>query len=141
MDILTVGLSFVGLVLLSCSASIAAQESPATLWFDRPAAKWTEALPIGNGRLGAMVFGGPGAERLQLNVDSLWAGAPSDRDRHGAVQHLARARELLFAGKYREGEQLVQEQFMSERQVRSHQTLGDALVPVVARLLGSPSAP
>ncbi|MEZ6037011.1 MAG: glycoside hydrolase family 95 protein [Planctomycetota bacterium] len=114
--------------LIACTA--AAQAPPATLWYERPAAKWAEALPIGNGRLGAMVFGDPAAERLQLNVDSLWAGSPVDRDRHGAVQHLAAARELLFAGKYREGEQLVQKEFMSERWVRSHQTLGDLSIEV-----------
>ena len=51
-------------------------ESSLTLWYDRPAAKWVEALPIGNGRLGAMVFGDPVRERIQLNEDTLWAGGP-----------------------------------------------------------------
>ncbi|HEX5054567.1 MAG TPA: glycoside hydrolase family 95 protein [Planctomycetota bacterium] len=105
-----------------------AQEPPPTLWYRAPAATWNEALPVGNGELGAMVFGGTAKERIQLNIDSLWAGKPEDRDRKGAREHLGKARELLFAGKYREAEQLVQQEFMSERWVRSHQTLGDLLL-------------
>ncbi len=101
-----------------------ADQSP-TLWYRNPAANWNEALPVGNGRLGAMVFGRLEHERLQLNVDTLWAGSPIPRDREGAKEWLAEARALLFAGDYRKGEQLVQQQFMSERLVRSYQTLGD----------------
>ena len=55
-----------------------APDQPLTLWYRRPAEQWTEALPIGNGRLGAMVFGGVDEERLQLNEDTLWAGGPYD---------------------------------------------------------------
>jgi len=51
------------------------------LWYDEPAQEWTEALPVGNGRLGAMVFGKVETERLQLNEDTLWAGHPVERDR------------------------------------------------------------
>jgi alpha-L-fucosidase 2 len=108
-------------------------ESPATavppsrlaLWYRQPAAQWTEALPVGNGRLGAMIFGGIDQERIQLNEDTLWAGQPADRDRKGAWKHLAEARRLLFEGKYREGQKLMQDEFMSPRWVRSYQTLGD----------------
>ena len=110
---------------VSLSCLVAGQDPGPSLWYRKPAEQWTEALPVGNGRLGAMVFGGTGRERLQLNVDSLWAGAPADRDRKGARRHLAEARKLLFAGDYRAAEQLVQKEFMSERWVRSHQTLGD----------------
>jgi alpha-L-fucosidase 2 len=108
--------------------ALAAQDDGPTLWYRQPAAKWTEALPVGNGELGAMVFGGTAKERVQLNIDSLWAGKPEGRDRKGAHVHLAKAREMLFAGQYREAEELVQKEFMSERQVRSHQTLGDLLL-------------
>src|SRR5262245_48449420 len=55
-----------------------APEQPLALWYRRPAEQWTEALPVGNGRLGAMVFGGVANERLQLNEDTLWAGGPYD---------------------------------------------------------------
>lgn len=106
-------------------ASTALAQPPRWLWYKQPAASWSEALPVGNGRIGAMVFGGIQRERIQLNEDSLWAGSHIDRDRQGASQHLGKARELLFAGDYAAAEKLVQKQFMSERWVRSHQTLGD----------------
>ncbi|MGD8499116.1 MAG: glycoside hydrolase family 95 protein, partial [Phycisphaerales bacterium] len=95
------------------------------LWYNRPAQKWTEALPVGNGRLGAMVFGTVETERLQLNEDTLWAGQPTERDRVGAYQHLAEARRLIFEGKYTEGQKIMQQEFMGPRLIRSYQTLGD----------------
>lgn len=118
----------VSLLALLLSSALAAQMDPPTLWYRQPAKSWTQALPVGNGRLGAMVFGRPGSERIQLNIDSLWAGKPVQRDRKGARRHLDRARQLLFDGSYREAEQLVQKEFMSERWIRSHQTLGDLLL-------------
>ena len=98
------------------------------LWYDRPAQKWTEGLPVGNGRLGAMVLGGVARERIQLNEDTVWAGQPVDRDRKGAYKHLAEARRLIFAGRYVEGQRMMQQQFMGERLIRSYQTLGDLIL-------------
>ncbi|MBD3185103.1 glycoside hydrolase family 95 protein [Candidatus Poribacteria bacterium] len=98
------------------------------LWYKQPAKEWVEALPIGNGRLGAMVFGGIQQERLQLNEDSLWTGSPIDRDKTDAAKYLDEARKLLFEGKYVEGEKLVQEKIMGlriEGGVHTYQTLGD----------------
>jgi alpha-L-fucosidase 2 len=66
------------------------------LWFSKPAAQWTEALPVGNGRLGAMVFGGVKSERLQLNHDSLWSGKPKDWNNPEAKTHLAEVRRLVL---------------------------------------------
>ena len=106
------------------SVAVTGQSPSPTLWYQKPAKNWNEALPVGNGQLGAMVFGRTGEECIQCNVDSLWAGSAVDRDRLGAGAHLDQARELLFAGKYHEAEQLVQKEFMSERWIRSHQTLG-----------------
>src|SRR6478735_3687727 len=65
------------------------------LWYRQPAARWEEALPIGNGRLGCMVFGRTGQERLQLNEDTLWAGSPYDPDNPDAPLALAEVRRLL----------------------------------------------
>ncbi len=103
-----------------------------SLWYRRPAVNWTEALPIGNGRLGAMIFGGVETDRLQLNEDTLWSGYPVDRDKPGAIDHLDKARELIFAGKYVEGQDYVQEHIMGLRldrkagdEVHAYQTLGD----------------
>ncbi|MHC4461284.1 MAG: glycoside hydrolase family 95 protein [Planctomycetota bacterium] len=95
------------------------------LWYRQPAQQWTEALPVGNGRLGAMVFGGLETEQLQLNEDTVWAGQPLERDRIGAYQHLAEARRLIFEGKYAEGQKIMQQEFMGPRLIRSYQTLGD----------------
>ena len=94
-----------------------------TLWYRHPAGEWTEALPVGNGRLGAMVFGGVKTERIQLNVDSLWGGSPLVRERQVEPADLVEARQLWFSGQVAEAQRIMQERFMSERLIRSHQTL------------------
>jgi alpha-L-fucosidase 2 len=76
------------------------------LWYLRPAAQWTEALPLGNGRLGAMVFGGVAEERIQVNETTLWGGGPHDYTNPEAQGHLAQLRALIFAGKIAEAETL-----------------------------------
>ncbi|GAB6165155.1 glycoside hydrolase family 95 protein [Thermostilla marina] len=119
---LSIGLSIVVAVFLTTQAF--AVEKP-VLWYKQPAAKWTEALPIGNGRLGAMVFGKTDQERIQLNEDTVWAGSPADRDRKGAYRFLDEARKLCFEGRYVEAEALVQREFLGPRWIRSYQTLGD----------------
>ena len=83
------------------------------LWYDRPAAEWTEALPVGNGRLGAMVFGGVAEERIQFNEDTVWQGEPRDYARAGARRHLERIRRLLTDGRQAEAERLAMDEFMS----------------------------
>ena len=80
-----------------CANQAAAQDRRGlVLWYKQPAAAWTAALPIGNGRLGAMVFGGIAEERLQLNEDTLWSGAPRDWNNPNARQHLAEVRRLVM---------------------------------------------
>jgi alpha-L-fucosidase 2 len=83
------------------------------LWYDKPAAEWVEALPVGNGRLGAMVFGGVGHERLQLNEDTLYAGGPYQQVNPDALDHLAEVRALLFAERYAEAQALADRHLMS----------------------------
>ena len=92
--------------------STAAAQQPLTLWYSKPAAKWTDALPLGNGRLGAMVFGGVGQERLQFNESTLWTGRPRPYARPGAAQYLPQIRSLLAAGKQAEAEALAAQHFM-----------------------------
>jgi alpha-L-fucosidase 2 len=75
-----------------------------TLWYRRPAQQWVEALPVGNGRLGAMVFGGVERERLQLNEDTLWTGGPRDWNNPNARKALAEVRRLVAEGKYVEAD-------------------------------------
>lgn len=77
------------------------------LLFEEPANKWDEALPIGNGRLGAMVYGQPGREQLQLNEDSVWYGGPRDRNNPDAKENLPEIRRLIFEGKLAEAERLA----------------------------------
>jgi alpha-L-fucosidase 2 len=70
------------------------------LWYRTPATRWIEALPVGNGRLGAMVFGGVGNERWQLNEDSLWTGGPEDADNPAALPALPEIRRLSSEGRH-----------------------------------------
>ena len=83
------------------------------LWYDKPAAQWVGALPVGNGRLAAMVFGGTAAERLQLNEDTLYAGGPYDPTNPDALAALPVARRLIFEGKYKEANELIGEKMMA----------------------------
>jgi alpha-L-fucosidase 2 len=83
------------------------EQGTMTLWYDEPANAWTEALPVGNGRLGAMVFGNPASERLQLNESSFWSGGPSRNDNPNARNALAQVRQLIFDGQYTSAETLI----------------------------------
>ena len=101
------------------NGTIAFQASAATahdlkLWYDKPAAQWVEALPVGNGRLGAMVFGGVEHERLQLNEGTLWAGGPYDPSNPEALKALPEARRLIFEGKYGEAHGLIGGKMMAQ---------------------------
>jgi alpha-L-fucosidase 2 len=99
------------------------------LWYDKPAAKWTEALPVGNGRLGCMVFGGVEKERLQFNEDTLWTGIPRYYHHPEAYKSLPKIRELLFEGKQREAEQLASKEFMSiPLRQEKYQPFGDIVL-------------
>ncbi|AEV99916.1 alpha-L-fucosidase [Niastella koreensis] len=89
-----------------------AQKQPLRLWYQQPAATWTDALPLGNGRLGAMVFGGVGEEHLQLNEETLWSGRPRSYSHPGAAQYLQPMRQLLAEGKQAESEAMGEKYFM-----------------------------
>ena len=105
---------------------MAGESGAAHLWYNQPAGQWTDALPIGNGRLGAMVFGGVPEERIQFNEDTLWRGQPHDYVRAGAREHLAEIRKLLFDGKIQAAEDLTRKTFLSDpvRQ-KAYQPFGD----------------
>lgn len=93
------------------------------LWYNQPASRWEEALPVGNGRLGGMVFGGNRSERIALNEDTLWSGFPRDQHNYDALRHLKRARELIFAEEYKEAERLIEAKMLGKR-TESYQPLG-----------------
>ena len=84
------------------------------LWYEKPATQWVEALPVGNGRLGAMVFGGTASERLQLNEDTLYAGGPYDPNNREALAALPEARRLIFEGRYKEANDLIGAKMMAQ---------------------------
>jgi len=84
------------------------------LWYEQPAKQWVEALPVGNGRLGAMIFGDPGNEVIQLNENTLWAGQPNRNDNPDAKESLAEVRKLIFDGKYKEAQDLVNKNFITK---------------------------
>ncbi len=99
---------------------------PLTLWYRRPASVWEEALPIGNGRLGAMVFGGVADERLQLNEDTLWDGYPLDPANPEGLKALPEIRRLLFAGQNQLAVDLAGKTMMGvPSRIKSYQPLGD----------------
>lgn len=83
------------------------------LWYDSPANFWEEALPLGNGRLGAMVWSGVQQEKLSLNEDSLWSGYPSDHNIKGAAKHYQAARQMAMEGKYLEAQAYIEEHLLS----------------------------
>jgi alpha-L-fucosidase 2 len=96
------------------------------LWYRQPAATWNEALPIGCGRLAAMVFGGVQSERIQLNEDTIWAGEKRDRGNPEGGRNLAEVRRLLFAGKPKEAEELAERTMIAvPKRMPPYQPLGD----------------
>lgn len=118
------------LIFILSPANLLCQNSPSGLkiWLNEPAASWNEAFPVGNGRLGAMIFGGLEKERLQLNEESVWTGEPRWDANPNALKALPEVRKLLFEGKYREAEKLAQANIMGtirRDEKSSYQTLGD----------------
>src|SRR5690554_7560974 len=96
------------------------------LWYKRPAKDWNEALPIGNGRLGGMVFGSVIRERIQLNEDSVWYGGPRDRHNRDALKYLPQIRNLLSERKLKEAEELAAMTMTGTPETQRHyEPLGD----------------
>jgi alpha-L-fucosidase 2 len=106
--------------------SYRAEKSDLRLWYRQPAVTWNEALPIGNGRLGAMVFGRIHGERLQLNEDTVWAGERRDRTNPAGPSAVPEVRRLLFAGRAAEAEALADRAIIATpRRMPPYQSLGD----------------
>ncbi len=106
------GLLILAIVIAACSPGNK-QQGELRLWYDQPAVNWNEALPVGNGRLGSMVFGGVESERIQFNEETLWDGQPRDYSHPGAHEYLGELRQLVFDGKQTEAHELGMEKFMS----------------------------
>lgn len=103
------------------------------LWYNNPATEWEEALPIGNGRLGAMIFGTVATEHLQLNEETVWAGEPGNNLPEGFIDILPTVRELIFQGKYKEAQELSMTRIPRHAEGKMnygmpYQTVGDLLI-------------
>ncbi|TWU38373.1 glycosyl hydrolase family 95 catalytic domain-containing protein [Novipirellula artificiosorum] len=117
------------LLLLVLSTVAGAEAPPLLLHYDEPAKSWaSEALPVGNGRLGAMVFGGVESERIQLNEESLWGGPPVPETKPEFRDAFQKARQLWFEHKEKEAQDLVQQHMADRISPRSYQTLGDLTI-------------
>src|SRR5208337_2775109 len=126
--------------LISVQAATAWAAEPATqvspsprqqmvLWYRQPAEKWLEAMPMGNGLMGAMAFGGAQKERIALNESSFWSGRPHDYDDPQAIHYFPQIRDLVFAGKFQEAEKMADEHFFGlPKAQQAYQPLGDLLL-------------
>lgn len=100
-----------------------------TLWYQKPAEKWTDALPVGNGGLGAMVFGGVARERIQFNEETLWDGGPRDTTNPKALAALPKVQQLLFEDKNDEATKLAGETMLGiPERIKSYQSLGELVI-------------
>ena len=116
------------LVFYSCNKTIQKEEIRNTIWYNQPASKWMQALAVGNGRLGAMVFGDPKNERIQLNEDSMWPGGPDWGNSQGSAEDLEEIRALLKNKDVHQADKLIIERFSYKSVSRSHQTMGDLYI-------------
>lgn len=103
MKLFAKSLIFAGVFVLSLNVSAGQVHK---LWYDTPAQVWTEALPLGNGRLGAMVYGNPANEQIQLNEETIWAGRPNNNANPEAREWIPKIRKLVFEGRYREAQDM-----------------------------------
>lgn len=120
-------------LLFLLAALVAACTPPAerevlTLWYEQPATEWTEALPLGNSRLGAMVYGGTATEELQLNEETLWAGSPHRNDNPRALDVLKDVRRLVFEGKLGDAQRLVNSHFLTPRHGMPYLSVGSLML-------------
>jgi alpha-L-fucosidase 2 len=114
---------------LACIRNSEKQADALKLWYKKPASVWEEALPVGNGRLGAMVFGNPVNERLQLNEESIWAGSKINNNNPNALKTLPELRKALFENRFKDAQKLAEENFVgTPPRIRSYQPLGDLYI-------------
>lgn len=118
---------FVG-VGLFLSMTVYVQAQDLKLWYEKPATTWVEALPVGNSSMGAMVYGGTYKEELQLNEETVWGGGPHRNDNPEARSHLQEVRDLIFAGKTLEAQNLIDKTFYTGKNGMPYQTIGSLLI-------------
>lgn len=119
-------ISFICVMALALNAATAQQNLK--LWYNKPAANWNEALPIGNGRLAGMVYGTPGAEQIQLNEETVWAGGPHNNVNADDKAIVPELRKLINEKKYIEAQALANEKMFSKQNGMPYQTVGSLLI-------------
>lgn len=121
------------MAILACPANLccAADQSQRDMvtWYRQPATNWLQALPLGNGMIGAMVFGGVPEERIALNESSFWSGRPHDYDDTNAFQYFSKIRDLVFGGRFQEAEKMANDHFYGiPKAQEAYQPIGDLLL-------------
>ncbi len=114
-------------IIVSCSV-IEKESDYLSIWYDKPAKTWNEALPIGNGRIAAMIFGNPANEHLQLNEETVWAGGPHSNVNFESAQYVPMVRQLIFEGRYREAQAVADENIFSVQNGMPYQPVGDLFI-------------
>jgi alpha-L-fucosidase 2 len=127
LELKLIALFFAWFFLLSCQTA-ATKGGKLKMWYDKPATVWNEALPVGNGRLGAMIYGDPVNEKIQLNEETFWSGGPSRNDNPKALEALPEIQRLIFEGKYQEAEKMVNQNMMTERNGSMYQVVGNLVI-------------
>ncbi|MCM1163635.1 MAG: glycoside hydrolase family 95 protein [Muribaculaceae bacterium] len=108
--------------------SVAAASSELKLWYDKPASEWVEALPLGNSRLGAMVYGGTATEEIQLNEETMWGGGPHTNHSTKVLEVLPQVRQLVFSGQNDKVQELIDSTFLTGRNGMPYQTIGSLML-------------
>jgi len=116
------------LFLLLVFTTLGVNASDLKLWYSRPASEWTEALPIGNSHVGAMVYGGIAKEEIQLNEETFWSGGPYNNNKVGASDSLAKVRQLIFANRNNEAQTLLDRSFMSGKNGMRFLPMGSLII-------------
>lgn len=110
------------------SQNAPAKDNNQRLWYDKPASHWLEALPLGNSRMGAMVFGGTTTEEIQLNEETFWSGGPHNNNSTTALAHLQEVRDLIWAGREKEADDLINKEFIKGPHGMKYLTLGSLMI-------------
>ncbi len=125
--------SLFAMAILGCSAALCdaagQRQRDMVLWYRQPAEQWLQAMPLGNGMIGVMVFGGVPQERIALNESSFWSGRPHDYDDTNAFNYFPQIRDLVFADKFQEAERMVNDHFYGiPKAQEAFQPIGDLLL-------------
>ena len=118
-------LIFFLVMMMPIGMIIAHDDNTEKLWYDTPAQIWLEALPIGNSHLGAMIYGGIQKDEIQLNEETFWSGGPHNNNSRTSLNYLDQVRDLIFSGKEKDAENLINNQFVKGPHGMRYLTLGN----------------